>query len=108
MQTVGTIVLFELILGTVEGELTILDTVGIAAYAGTVVGGGVEGVGILGDVVKAEHNVGGVAILVRNDERNHTTTIVSDAYLHTVLVLQCEELHGLALDGGVELGRIKT
>ncbi len=68
MQAVRTIVFLQLIRCLTKGELAFLDAVGITADTGSVVRRTVEGVGILGDVVKAEDDIRGLAILVGNDQ----------------------------------------
>ena len=114
MQAVNTgvalmrVVLSQLVSHTVECELAVADAVGIAANAGTVVGGRVQRVGILGYVVEAQHYVSRLAVLVGNNERHHAATIVGDAHLHAVLVLQRVELHWLVLESCVKLGRVET
>ena len=68
MQAVRTIVFLQLILRLTKGELAFLDAVGITTDTGSVVRRTVEGVGILGDVVKAEDDIRGLAILVGDNQ----------------------------------------
>ena len=68
MKAIRTIVLLQLILFLAEGELTFLDAIGITSYTRSVVRGTVEGVGILGDVVKAQHDIRGFTVLVGNNQ----------------------------------------
>ena len=48
----------------------------------------VEGVCILVDIVVAEHYICRLAILVRDRDGNYTTTIVGEANLHAVGILE--------------------
>ena len=107
LGTVASVVLGELVFLTGNGNLAVVDAVGVAAYRCTEVAGRVEGVGILGDVVVAEYHVGGIAILVGHHERHDAATIVGDAGFHAILVLQHVEFHGLVVDHGVEFRGVK-
>ena len=108
MQAVRTVVALQLIHRVAQLELSILDAVGVAAYAGTIVRGRIQRVGILLDVVETQYHVSGLAILVGYYQRHDSSTVVGDAYLHTVLVFQRVELDGLFVDEGVKLGRIQS
>lgn len=68
VETVAEIVLRQLILLSVDSDLSLIDAVGITSNRRTVVARRVFGVGILGDVIIAENYVSGIAILVGNDE----------------------------------------
>ena len=78
METVSEIVLWQLVFLAFNGDLALVDAVGITSYRRTEVAWRILDVGILCDIVITEHYIGGLSVLVRNDQRYHTCTEVGD------------------------------
>ena len=107
VQTVAVVVVAQGVLFATGGEPCPLDAVGVAAHGRTVVRRRVERVGILRDVVVAQHHVGGLAVLVGHGDRHHPAAIVGEAHFHAVAVVQCHEFGLLAVDGRIEGCRVE-
>ena len=108
MQTVAKVVGRQLILLSGNGDLTFVDAVGITSDCCAIVARRVYGVGILCDVVIAQHDISEITIPVGNHQRHQASAEVGEASLHAVLVFQDIQLDRLFVDNGVELGRIKA
>ena len=108
MECVLIVVGTKLIDFAAYSDLCILDAVGIAANTGTIVGGTVQSVGILTDIVIAKHYVGGLSLFIWHTEGDNTTSVVGQAYLHAIIVLQGDEFNLLSIQCGVKGSRIKT
>ena len=108
METVSEIVLWQLVFLAFNGDLALVDAVGITSYRRTEVAWRILDVGILCDVVIAKNHVGGLAVLVGHHERYPTCTEVGDTHFHAVTVLQRVKSGLLSVDYRIELCRIQT
>ena len=108
MQAMAEVVLRQLVVLAVHVKMALVYSVGISAHGRSVVARTVHRVGILPDVVVAEHHVSRLAVLVGNGERYHSASKVCDAYFHPTLVLEREKFDGLVVDGCVECGRVEA
>ena len=108
MQTMAEVVLRQLVVLAVHGQMSLVYSVGVSAHRRTIVARTVHRVGILPDVVVAENHIRRLAVLVGHAERYHAAAEVRDADLHAVGVLQRVELHGFFVYRRVKGCRVKT
>ena len=99
MQGVAEIVGRQAVFHAVQGELALVDAVGIAADGGAVVGLIVLGIVVL-DLVKSQDHVPLHAVLVRHDERRDAAAVVGDGHLHPGIVVKLVHTVSLRRTGG--------
>ena len=92
MQTVGAIVLWQLVGLAVQSETPIAYTVGITSNEGAKVGEMILRK-IVVEVVKPKHYITEIAIAVGHQKRNNTGTEVGDAGCEAVAVGQRINIH---------------
>ena len=107
VEAVAEVVLRELVLGTVDGDLALVDAVRIPADGGTEIGGVVLGEVVL-DVVEAEDDVLHLAILVRNHDGDDAAAEVGDAHFHSLFIGQGVQGGGLAVVRALEVFGIQA
>ena len=104
METIGTIVYRNLIINTVNRELTLVDTVAITSDESTEIRLVVQ---IRLNIVETQYNVGKLTILIGRADRNDTGTIIHHGDFHTVGILQNIQVILFSVDFSLEISTVQ-
>ena len=96
VKAMSEIVLRKVILHTVDRELTLIDTVGIASDSCAEIALMILRIIIL-NIVKSKDNITPYTVLVGNQNRSDTTTEIGYIHLHTGLVFQTVDFVAILL-----------
>jgi len=102
VQTVRSVILIKSVLHTIEGELTICNTVTYASDCSTEEALTCK-VNILVEFVVSKNDVCKFAITVGGEQLNNVSTKVCHGHLHAVCVLKSVEIYLLTIDFALEV-----
>ena len=107
VEAVAEVVLRELVLHAVQGDLALVDAVRIPADGGAEVRLVVLRE-VIGDLVEAQDDILHVSVLVRDHDGDDAAAEVGDAHLHAVCIGHRVQGGGHAVVGAFEILRVQT